>query len=77
MKEASKLRSKYKTVGDVRGKGLMTGIELVAGDGSTTPLDAQKFMKFWEYTREAGLLLGRGGHFGNVIIRYFPLRIPI
>lgn len=62
----NKLRSKYKTIGDVRGKGLMVGVEFVAGDGTTTPLDPQRFMAFWEYTRDAGLLLGRGGHFGNV-----------
>lgn len=60
------MRSKYKTLGDVRGKGLMLGIELVAGDGSTAPLDPHRFMTFWEYTRDAGLLIGRGGHYGNV-----------
>lgn len=62
----SKLRFKYNTVGDVRGKGLMLGIELVAGDGTTTPLDPDRFTILWEYTRNAGLLVGNGGLYGNV-----------
>lgn len=44
----------------------MIGVELVAGDGTSTPLEAKTFMEFWEYTREAGVLIGRGGHSGNV-----------
>lgn len=44
----------------------MIGVELVAGDGTTTPLEPKKFMDFWEHTREAGVLIGRGGHSGNV-----------
>lgn len=63
----SKLRSKYSIVGDIRGKGLMIGIELVDGNGSNVPLDPHRFMEFWEFTRDAGVLIGRGGHFGNVM----------
>lgn len=53
----------------------MIGVELVAGDGTTTPLDPQKFMTFWEHTRDAGVLIGRGGHSGNVIKKNLPIVI--
>ncbi|MBW4717596.1 aspartate aminotransferase family protein [Saccharothrix obliqua] len=51
-------------VGDVRGKGLMVGIELVGPDGEPDPKAATAVL---EGTRERGLLVGRGGLHGNVI----------
>jgi 4-aminobutyrate aminotransferase len=51
-------------VGDVRGKGLMVGIELVGADGSP---DVAKAVAVLEGTRERGLLVGKGGLHGNVI----------
>ncbi|PSL53471.1 4-aminobutyrate aminotransferase [Saccharothrix carnea] len=51
-------------VGDVRGKGLMIGIELVGADGAP---DAAKAVAVLEGTRERGLLVGKGGLYGNVI----------
>ena len=53
-------------VGDVRGKGLMIGIEMVADKTSKTPLPADKMMDVWEMTKEGGVLLGKGGYYGNV-----------
>ena len=50
--------SRYEIVGDVRGKGLMIGIEMVANKESRAPLDAQKMMKIWDRTRDAGVLIG-------------------
>lgn len=44
----------------------MVGVELVKGDGSTTPLSPEKIMKFWESCRDLGLIIGKGGYFGNV-----------
>ena len=55
-----------KIVGDVRGKGLMIGIEMVADKTSKTPLPGDKMMDVWELTKEAGVLLGKGGYYGNV-----------
>jgi 4-aminobutyrate aminotransferase len=52
-------------VGDVRGKGLMIGIELVL-PGTTTP-SPQVAGRLLEETRARGLLVGKGGLYGNVI----------
>jgi 4-aminobutyrate aminotransferase len=51
-------------VGDVRGKGLMIGIELVDADGAPAPAAAVAVL---EGARERGLLIGKGGLYGNVI----------
>jgi len=52
-------------VAEVRGKGLMIGIELVQPGGLTpAPAAAARVM---EETRAAGLLLGKGGLHGNVL----------
>lgn len=69
IKKLEKLRE-YKIVGDVRGKGLMLGVELVYGDGTTNPLDAKEFMEIWEDCRDMGLIIGRGGVNGNVRLLY-------
>ncbi|KAF2904697.1 hypothetical protein ILUMI_01479 [Ignelater luminosus] len=67
LEKLEKLRDQFSIVGDVRGKGLMVGVELVRGDGSTTPLSPEKVMKFWENCRDLGLIIGKGGYFGNVL----------
>src|SRR6266511_3006912 len=52
-------------VGDVRGKGLMLGIELVEpGTGEPSPLAAARAL---EEARRGGLLAGKGGLLGNVL----------
>ncbi|MBB5804186.1 4-aminobutyrate aminotransferase [Saccharothrix ecbatanensis] len=51
-------------VGDVRGKGLMVGVELVGADGAPDPAKAVAVL---EGARERGLLVGKGGLYGNVI----------
>jgi 4-aminobutyrate aminotransferase len=52
-------------VAEVRGKGLMLGIEFVV-PGSLDP-DAAAAGAVLEHARENGLLLGRGGLYGNVV----------
>jgi 4-aminobutyrate aminotransferase len=52
-------------VGDVRGKGLMIGVELVV-PGTLRPLPAAAGAVL-EAAREAGLLVGKGGLHGNVL----------
>lgn len=52
-------------VGDVRGKGLMIGIELVEADGSTP--DAPAAAAVLEACKQRGLLIGKGGLYGNCL----------
>ncbi|MFE9657216.1 aspartate aminotransferase family protein [Micromonospora sp. NPDC006431] len=54
----------HPVVGDVRGKGLMIALEFVGPDGEPHPAAATALL---EETRERGLLVGKGGLYGNVI----------
>src|SRR5579864_651146 len=60
------LQRKYPVIGDVRGKGLMIGLELVK-DRETKEPAPQATTQLLERTREHGLLVGKGGLYGNVI----------
>ncbi|HEY5146739.1 MAG TPA: aspartate aminotransferase family protein, partial [Polyangiaceae bacterium] len=62
------LKSRHAIVGDVRGRGLMLGMELVRDEpgGDRTP-HADATLRLLEETRKRGLLLGRGGLYGNVV----------
>jgi 4-aminobutyrate aminotransferase len=51
-------------IGDVRGKGLMIALELVDPDGGPDPATTVALL---EETRRRGLLVGKGGRYGNVI----------
>ena len=59
------LQSKYSSIGDIRGRGLMVGLELIADDDKTpaTELTANVF----ETCKDMGLIIGKGGYFGNVL----------
>jgi 4-aminobutyrate aminotransferase len=59
------LVEKHPVVGDVRGKGLMMAVELVQ-PGSKTPNPAAAAAAL-EGTRDRGLLVGKGGLYGNVL----------
>src|SRR5204863_1148118 len=65
-----KLKTKHKLIGDVRGKGLMLGIELVKDRATKEPAKAE-CAQVLELSREMGLLLGKGGLQGSVI-RFAP-----
>ena len=60
------LKEKHARIGDVRGKGLMIGIELVSDRAAKTP-DAAGAGKVRDLCLENGLLIGQGGVFGNVL----------
>ncbi len=63
-------------IGDVRGKGLMIGIELVKDRETKSPApDEAKQVQ--EECRKAGLLVGCGGFYGNVIRFQPPLVITM
>jgi 4-aminobutyrate aminotransferase-like enzyme len=59
-------KDKYPVIGDVRGMGLMQGIELV-DDRKTKAPSPKRATKLLEMAKKHGLLIGKGGHFGNVI----------
>ncbi|MEX2982545.1 aspartate aminotransferase family protein [Streptomyces sp. C36] len=61
-------------VREVRGRGLMIGIELVGPDGSPSPRAASLAL---EHAREAGLLIGKGGREGNVLRLAPPLTLTV
>src|ERR1700732_2821931 len=60
------LQQKYPLIGDVRGKGLMQGLELVK-DRVTKEPAPEATTQLLERTRENGLLIGKGGLYGNVV----------
>jgi 4-aminobutyrate aminotransferase len=71
--ELEALRKRHPLVGDVRGAGLMVGVELVR-DAAKTPA-ADEAARVKALLREAGYLVGVGGTFGNVIRIQPPLVI--
>ena len=60
------LQKKYPVIGDVRGKGLMIGVELVK-DRATKEPNGDACAKVFERARELGLLVGKGGLYGSVL----------
>lgn len=66
LKKLEKLKEKYSIIGDVRGKGLMIGVELVESDEFSSPLSNEKFSAILDAFREHGAILGQGGIDGNV-----------
>ncbi len=60
------LAAKHDLIGDVRGLGLMLGVELVK-DRATKEPAREEAARVFETCRELGLLIGRGGLFGNVL----------
>lgn len=60
------LKDKYPVIGDVRGMGLMQGIELVKDRETKEPAPAA-LLKVFEETKRQGVLIGKGGLYGNVI----------
>ena len=60
------LAEKHAIIGDVRGKGLMLGVELVKDRESKTPAK-EETMQVFETAKDMGLLIGKGGFHGNVL----------
>ena len=68
------LKEKHTLIGDVRGMGLMQGLELVR-DRKTKEPAPEATNQFMERCRSNGLLIGKGGLYGNVIRLSPPLNI--
>jgi 4-aminobutyrate aminotransferase len=60
------LQEKHPIIGDVRGMGLMLGIELVK-DRKTKEPNPEAVLRVFEETKRQGVLIGKGGLYGNVI----------
>jgi 4-aminobutyrate aminotransferase-like enzyme len=60
------LKEKYPVIGDVRGMGLMQAVELVKDRETKEPAPAAVLTVF-EETKRQGVLIGKGGLYGNVI----------
>lgn len=61
-----RLSEKHDVIGDVRGRGLMTGIELVR-DRKTKEPATQECAQVHERVKDMGLLVGKGGLRGNTL----------
>nr|ART40930.1 L628 [uncultured bacterium] len=68
----SALKDKYPIIGDVRGMGLMQGMELV---GEKKKPDVENTKRVMELTKNNGLLVGKGGTYGNVLRIAPPLNV--
>lgn len=65
-KRLQELMNRHPLVGDVRGKGLMLGVELVRDQKTKEPA-AQELLQLMDLSKDRGLLIGRGGMAGNVV----------
>jgi len=60
------LQQRHPLIGDVRGLGLMRGVEFVRNRETLEPA-TQETAELLEATREMGVLFGKGGFYGNVL----------
>jgi 4-aminobutyrate aminotransferase len=67
-----KMAEKHPVIGEVRGRGLMLGMEMVGSDGEPDPQAAVGFM---QVCRERGVLVGKGGINANAIRVSPPLTV--
>src|SRR5437660_636437 len=72
--ELRKLQERHSLIGDVRGQGLMIGIELVRDRASKEPAP-EEANRVRNLCREAGVLVGAGGQYSNVVRLQPPLVI--
>jgi alanine-glyoxylate transaminase/(R)-3-amino-2-methylpropionate-pyruvate transaminase len=61
-----RLKAKHELIGDVRGSGLMIGVELVKDRRSKEPAK-QECLQVLQLAREMGLLIGKGGLHGQTL----------
>jgi 4-aminobutyrate aminotransferase-like enzyme len=68
------LQKKYPIIGEVRGMGLLQGLELVR-DPKTKEPATKEIAALMERTRENGILVGKGGLYGNALRISPPMNI--
>ncbi|KAL3615734.1 hypothetical protein CASFOL_040028 [Castilleja foliolosa] len=59
------LKEKHEIIGDVRGRGLMLGVELVTDRQLKTPSKVE-ILQVMDQMKDMGVLIGKGGFYGNV-----------
>lgn len=69
-----RLQQRHALIGDVRGQGLMLGVELVK-DCQTKEPATEETARLWEALKEEAVLVGKGGLHGNVLRLKPPLCI--
>jgi 4-aminobutyrate aminotransferase-like enzyme len=74
MEGLNDLTNRFDIIGDVRGKGLMIGIELVKDRSSKKPA-ADSTKKAVQLLQDKGVIIGLGGFYGNVLRLQPPLVI--
>jgi len=74
LNELQNLKEKYDLIGDVRGKGLMMGIELVKDRQSREPAP-EETARIFEKTREFGLIMSKSGTYRNLLRMLPPMCI--
>jgi alanine-glyoxylate transaminase/(R)-3-amino-2-methylpropionate-pyruvate transaminase len=68
------LQTKHDIIGDIRGKGLMIGVELVK-DRTTKEPAGEEAGRVVEFARDNGVIIGKGGAMGNMLRMNPPLCI--
>ena len=66
MEKLDKVKTDHDVIGDVRGHGLMVGVELVKDRLTKEPAPDQA-ARVAEMAKENGLIVGRGGTLGNIL----------
>jgi 4-aminobutyrate aminotransferase / (S)-3-amino-2-methylpropionate transaminase / 5-aminovalerate transaminase len=69
------MQSRHEAIGDVRGRGMMTAIELVADRATKEPLDGPTGTKILERCLENGVVILKAGTYDNVIRLLPPITI--
>ncbi|WP_078546537.1 aspartate aminotransferase family protein [Litchfieldia alkalitelluris] len=81
LNELSKELVNHPFVGDIRGKGLLIGIELVAVRKTKEPLEIEKVNQVISYCKQKGVLIGKNGMtvagYNNVLTLSPPLSIEV
>ncbi|WP_175989103.1 aspartate aminotransferase family protein [Bacillus sp. Marseille-Q1617] len=71
----------HNLVGDIRGKGLLIGIEMVKDKQSKEPLEVDKVNKVISYCKQNGVIIGKNGAtvagYNNVLTLSPPLNIEV
>jgi alanine-glyoxylate transaminase/(R)-3-amino-2-methylpropionate-pyruvate transaminase len=60
------LMAKHDVIGDVRGKGLMIGVDLVKNRNTKAPAEDEAG-RVSEFAKDNGVIIGKGGAMGNVL----------